>query len=125
VQAGDRAPDARLVAAGGTPCRLFDVLRGPRFTLLVYSVEPGQSAELLAAVPPGLASRLAAAAVGPAQERLPGPWRTFVDADGTFRTAYGPEGPTVLLVRPDKYVGFVGRPDAALLGQHFRSLLAE
>src|SRR5262245_10015252 len=96
VQAGDRAPDARLVAADGTPCRLFDVLRGPRLALLAYSVEPGQAAELLAGVPPSLAPRLAAAAIGPVQGRIPGPWRTFADAEDTFRTAYGLEGPTVL-----------------------------
>jgi 2-polyprenyl-6-methoxyphenol hydroxylase-like FAD-dependent oxidoreductase len=34
LQAGDRAPDAPLLDRDGNPVRLFDIFRGPRFTLL-------------------------------------------------------------------------------------------
>ena len=34
TRAGDRAPDARLRDAAGAPVRLFDLFRGPHFTLL-------------------------------------------------------------------------------------------
>ena len=34
TRAGDRAPDARLSDAVGAPVRLFDLFRGPHFTLL-------------------------------------------------------------------------------------------
>jgi len=40
VQAGDRAPDAECTAADGTSQRLFDVLRGPHFTLVAAGCEP-------------------------------------------------------------------------------------
>ncbi len=36
TQAGDRAPDARLSDAAGATVRLFDLLRGPHFTLLAF-----------------------------------------------------------------------------------------
>ena len=34
ARAGDRAPDARLIDARSAPVRLFDLFRGPHFTLL-------------------------------------------------------------------------------------------
>jgi hypothetical protein len=39
VQAGDPAPDATCLDASGRPCRLFDVFRGPHFTLLAFGAE--------------------------------------------------------------------------------------
>ena len=39
VRAGDRAPDAPCHDANGTPVRLFDVFRGPHFTLLGFGSE--------------------------------------------------------------------------------------
>jgi 2-polyprenyl-6-methoxyphenol hydroxylase-like FAD-dependent oxidoreductase len=36
LEAGDRAPDAKMFNPAGRPLRLFDILRGPQFTLLSY-----------------------------------------------------------------------------------------
>jgi hypothetical protein len=36
IRPGDRAPDAPLVDANGKPVRLFELLRGPQRTLLVF-----------------------------------------------------------------------------------------
>ena len=43
VQAGDRAPDAPCHDASGNPVRLFDLFRGPHFTLLVFG--PGAAGD--------------------------------------------------------------------------------
>jgi hypothetical protein len=75
LRAGDRAPDGR---PGGT--RLFDVFRGPHWTLLAVGTDT--------ALPPAAA--------------LP-------DTVRTHRTpAYEPYGTGVFLVRPDGYVGWAG-----------------
>src|SRR6185436_9547708 len=37
--AGDRAPDAPIRGAAGQPTRLFELFKGPHWTLLGYSVE--------------------------------------------------------------------------------------
>ncbi len=39
VLAGDRAPDAPMRGAAGLPVRLFELFRGPHWTLLGYGVE--------------------------------------------------------------------------------------
>ncbi|GHG66179.1 FAD-dependent monooxygenase [Streptomyces griseocarneus] len=80
LRAGDRAPDAPCRDASGAPVRLFDVFRGPHFTLLDLT-------EGATALP-----------------ELPGWIRTFrpLDADGHAKAAYGSG---LFLVRPDGYVG--------------------
>ncbi|SEC06943.1 FAD-dependent monooxygenase [Streptomyces melanosporofaciens] len=97
VGAGDRAPDAPCALPDGTRVRLFDMLRGPHFTLLVLG----------GATPPttdfgGLAATLAAAECL-RTIRIGGPNPDLLDADGHLAAAYGP-GPAALLIRPDGYV---------------------
>ncbi|MBO3674438.1 FAD-dependent oxidoreductase [Streptomyces sp. NEAU-YJ-81] len=97
VGAGDRAPDAPCALPDGTPVRLFDVLRGPHFTLLVLGD----------ATPPatdfgGLAPTLAAAECLHTI-RTGGPNPDLLDPDGHLAAAYGP-GPATFLIRPDGYV---------------------
>lgn len=80
LQAGDRAPDGPL--PGGR--RLFDLFRGPHFTLLAV----GTDAEL----PP-----------------LEGEWVHVHRID-----AYEPYGKGLFLVRPDGHVGWAGEDTAGL-----------
>ncbi|HEY4345490.1 MAG TPA: FAD-dependent oxidoreductase [Parvibaculum sp.] len=89
VLAGDRAPDARLRGAGGQSRRLFDLLQGPHWTLLVY----GDSAASL----PRAGRDLHVHRIGD---------------DGALRdealglaTVYGLADGDLLLIRPDGYVG--------------------
>ncbi|MFI9204697.1 FAD-dependent monooxygenase [Streptomyces sp. NPDC053048] len=82
LRAGDRAPDAPCLDEAGLPVRLFDVFRGPHFTLL--AVTDGEAEGFVA----------------PGAEWV----RTFrpVDAEGHVKRAYGAG---LFLIRPDGYVG--------------------
>ncbi len=104
TRAGDRAPDAPLTDATGAPCRMFDLFRGPHFTLLLLG-----GAEL-----PVLDERTADAVrahriVRRGQGGAPD---AFVDNDGHAHRNYG-EG--LILVRPDGYLGYAG-PGAGASG---------
>jgi hypothetical protein len=94
VQAGDRAPDSPCGNADGTPVRLFDIFRGPHFTLLGFG-------------------RCNAAIISEVQQRYGDAVRTYavVDTDGHAHRAYdiqkdAPDG-TCVLVRPDGYIGLI------------------
>jgi hypothetical protein len=84
VQAGDRAPDGRL--ADGT--RLFDAFRGPHATLLGFGADP-TGAEL--------GSHVHARGV-----------------DGPAAAAYDAAPGTLMLVRPDGYIGAVSSAIAVI-----------
>lgn len=89
VRAGDRAPDALLLGAGGQPRRLFDLLRGPHWTLIARG---GDAASL-----PMASLSLHVHRTGPDGE--------FLDAEDQLAAAYGMADGDLLLVRPDGYVG--------------------
>jgi hypothetical protein len=85
---GDRAPDAAL--AGG---RLFEVLRGPQFTLLAFGERAGVA---LRDVPwPATGAALHRHQV------------TAPDGGAAVRGAYGIGGDALVLVRPDGYIGHI------------------
>ncbi|KKZ89563.1 2-polyprenyl-6-methoxyphenol hydroxylase [Rhizobium phaseoli] len=88
--AGDRAPDAPLKGAAGQPVRLFDLIKGPHWTLLGY--EPEQ-----AAVPPRPGLQI---------HRI-GRRGDVIDEGGHFRDAYALAPGDWVLVRPDGYVGAI------------------
>jgi hypothetical protein len=101
TRAGDRAPDAHLTDASGAPVRLFDLFRGPHFTLLAFG----------GAQPPMLDRKHATAVrahrvVRPGQSNAPD---ELIDPGGEAHRIYG-EG--LILVRPDGYLGYAG-PDGA------------
>ncbi|PYC87398.1 pentachlorophenol monooxygenase [Streptomyces tateyamensis] len=111
--AGDRAPDCTGLRRPLTsyPARLFDLLRGPRHTLLLYA-GPDATAEALrgyAATARAAAHQLLDvhavlapdAALDPAELRLP-----YVrDHHGSFITAYAPRDGEAFVIRPDGYLG--------------------
>lgn len=91
LHAGDRAPDAPCADRAGEPLRLFDVFRGPRFTLLAFGDTP--------------LPRLPGEAVRVCRIGKPGsdPRTTDVtDTEGHAHRAYADKG--LFLVRPDGYV---------------------
>jgi 2-polyprenyl-6-methoxyphenol hydroxylase-like FAD-dependent oxidoreductase len=99
VRAGDRAPDAHLTDAKGAPMRLFDVFRGPHFTLL--AVGGAELPALDARYKDGVrAFRIVRPGSGGVGEG------TLIDAEGQVHRVYG-DG--LILVRPDGYVGYAGR----------------
>jgi 2-polyprenyl-6-methoxyphenol hydroxylase-like FAD-dependent oxidoreductase len=91
VVAGDRAPDSPVRGAGGLPTRLFELFRGPHWTLLAYDVAD-------ATVVNGRCG-LHIHAIGPSGD--------IIDTDGFVQNAYGLSSGEWVLVRPDGYVGAV------------------
>lgn len=91
IRAGHRAPDAPCRGAAGQAIRLFDLFRGPHWTLLGYAAD-------LASVP--------AAFRGLHVHRV-GPDGDIVDDQDHIRRAYGVAPGDWILIRPDGYVGAV------------------
>lgn len=90
VRAGDRAPDAPLRGAAGQATRLFELFKGPHWTLL------GPAAGRDAVAPrPGL------------RVHTLGPRGDIADPDGHLAAAYGLAPGTWVLVRPDGHVGAI------------------
>jgi 2-polyprenyl-6-methoxyphenol hydroxylase-like FAD-dependent oxidoreductase len=107
LRPGDRAPDAPLRdAVTGSPIRLFDLFRGPHFTLLGLGE---RCAPVLSEVDTGIISRYL---VGPGG---------LVDDDRHVAHAYGTDA--VILIRPDGYIGLVADPtELRSVAEYFRSL---
>jgi hypothetical protein len=111
LRPGDRAPDAPCHDPfADTPTRLFDLFRGPHFTLL------------------GLGERCAAALTelkadpmtDIVEPRLIGPGG-LVDDAGHVADAYGQDA--LVLVRPDGYIGLTAdADDASAVADYLRSL---
>ncbi|MCI2423324.1 FAD-dependent monooxygenase [Saccharopolyspora sp. K220] len=82
VRAGDRAPDSPVRDQDGQPVRLFDLFRGPHWTLLAFDAEPPETGHEVHVhrIDPSAADA----------------WR-----------AYDVTGATLVLVRPDGYIGRV------------------
>ncbi|MEV6735802.1 FAD-dependent monooxygenase [Streptomyces sp. NPDC051104] len=99
LRVGDRAPDAFLPHPSSRPTRrLFDLYRGPHFTLLAFGEQASVALRDIAW--PSRGTKLhrhtatrRAVPVGPAEEAL--------------LTAYGITGDTLLLIRPDGYIGHI------------------
>ncbi|MFE1959384.1 FAD-dependent monooxygenase [Streptomyces sp. NPDC059479] len=88
LQAGDRAPDATLEEG-----RLFDLLRGPHFTLLAFGERAGAALDKVS-WPEGGASLHRHLLSPPA-------------GDSALRVTYGITRDTLILVRPDGYIAHV------------------
>ncbi|MGC0406633.1 2-polyprenyl-6-methoxyphenol hydroxylase-like FAD-dependent oxidoreductase [Streptomyces sp. SAI-126] len=105
LHVGDRAPDARLLGADGAETRLFTLFQGPHFTAIAYGPDAARDLELLDW--PTTGARLKRITVGSAA----GDGRAFSDPENTLRSAYGLTGDTLLLIRPDGYIGHIATRD--------------
>ncbi|MGW3562438.1 FAD-dependent oxidoreductase [Streptomyces sp. NPDC000941] len=118
LQAGDRAPDAPCRdAATGRELRLFDLLRGPHWTLLSFGGGHGTAAAWDAPVPLR-AYRVTddPTATGP---------DTVIDTDGQAHRSYDMREDGLVLIRPDGYIAMrtaARQGDAAL--RHATALAA-
>ncbi len=90
LRAGCRAPDAPIRGAAGHPMRLFELFKGPHWTLLGYEVERG-------AVPPRPGLHV----------HTVGSHGDIIDESGYLRDAYILKSGDWVLVRPDGYVGAI------------------
>jgi 2-polyprenyl-6-methoxyphenol hydroxylase-like FAD-dependent oxidoreductase len=98
TRAGDRAPDAQLTDGVGAVVRLFDVFRGPHFTLLTLG----------AAAPPALNGKFRDAVrsyriVAPGSRSVDD--SALIDVAGQAHRIYGSGA---IVVRPDGYLGYAG-----------------
>ncbi|MFF3322982.1 FAD-dependent oxidoreductase [Streptomyces sp. NPDC002889] len=102
LRAGDRAPDAPCLGAGGTVTRLFDLFARPHFTLLGF----GESTVgVLRATEAQYGDTVRPCLIADIAEGLS-------DHEGHARRAYGVTGDAVVLVRPDGHVALIAPADA-------------
>jgi 2-polyprenyl-6-methoxyphenol hydroxylase-like FAD-dependent oxidoreductase len=100
IRAGDRAPDARCIdLSSGESTRLFEVFRGPHFTLLIFGDLPAPALDEHQRDHVRL-HRIVRAS-NPRGTREP----VLADLDGQAHELYGVTGSALILIRPDGYVG--------------------
>ncbi|MET9288412.1 FAD-dependent monooxygenase [Nocardia beijingensis] len=107
LQVGDRAPDARLLNATGGSQRLFDLFSGPHFTALAYG--PAAAADLAALPWPAAGAELRRVAIDSGKQAAVDV--ALVDITDSFARIYGVSDSTLLLIRPDGYIGAIATTD--------------
>ena len=112
MRAGDRAPDvAHLMTAGGSR-RLFDMMRGGRFTLLNFGPRLDEAVE---AAPFDLRTLNVVDWPKLSDE--------IADREGDLVRLYGATDRTLLLVRPDGYVAAISDGgDRSVISDYFAAL---
>ena len=100
LRAGDRAPDAPCAGPGAK--RLFDVYQGPQFTALAFGPNAIEALPKLAWPTEGAELRRYAVRKGQSSDGA-----GLADPDGQLSGIYGITGDTLILIRPDGYVGSV------------------
>src|SRR5262245_9357764 len=116
LRAGDRAPDAPGLIGPQGACRMFDLLRGPQWTLLAFGAGWHSVVETCVAQFNG---SLRGHVVVP--ER--GAAAHYVDAAGHARAAYSDS--SLFVIRPDNYVGMATNdPDASPVIDYLKSVCA-
>jgi len=104
--AGDRAPEAPIMGASGRPTSLFQLFKGPHWTLLGYEVERS-------AVAPRYGLHI----------HTFGSRGDVVDHGDYVRQAYALTPGSWVLVRPDGYVGaIVSAAEIAALDEYLRNI---
>jgi hypothetical protein len=94
ILAGDRAPDAPLTGAAGQGVRVFDLLKGPHWTLIGFMTDRATPAPRHGLHIHRVSSHGA-----------------LIDTHGYFRKAYGIGEGAWVLVRPDGYIGAIVAAD--------------
>jgi flavin-dependent dehydrogenase len=102
LRAGDRAPDAPLHERNGNPIRLFDIFRGPLFTLLSLGNHDFPGLDTIRESR-GECLQVHAIDSGKSEGTTP-----LIDDQGHLLAAYGGKEGALFLIRPDGYIGFIG-----------------
>jgi 2-polyprenyl-6-methoxyphenol hydroxylase-like FAD-dependent oxidoreductase len=99
LQPGDRAPDAPLLNHLGNEVRLFDLYRGPHFTLLQFPVNAEETSNEFG---PNVHSyTILRQSNGPLREHQ------FIAREEHIWNIYGIASGALFLIRPDGYIGFI------------------
>lgn len=104
LQAGDRAPDAPLHDHDGNPVRIFDIFRGPQFTLLSLG---SQDLQGLNRVGERFKQHLQVYTIDRGPSGATARCNQLKDDQGHVLHAYGGENGALFLIRPDGYIGFI------------------
>jgi 2-polyprenyl-6-methoxyphenol hydroxylase-like FAD-dependent oxidoreductase len=110
LQPGDRAPDAPLLDAKSNRVRLFDLLRGPHFTLLILGATNGAGRDWFGE---RYREQVRLYAIGP-EAMSPERWGAgqsswlFREQGGHLSQTYGVNNRALVLIRPDGYIGWSG-----------------
>ncbi|MFF4392829.1 FAD-dependent monooxygenase [Streptomyces sp. NPDC001552] len=120
LRAGDVAPDGPVQTVDAE-ARLFDILRGPQFTLLTFGTR--LAPEILRAIS-GLEDHLHAYTVVPALDysTAAGP-TVLIDRTRRLFHVYGAREGTLVVIRPDGYIGLIAhRPTASTLRDYLHRM---
>ncbi|MZQ84864.1 FAD-binding monooxygenase [Paenibacillus sp. 5J-6] len=101
LHVGDRAPDAPCMGPNGAR-RLFDIYRGAQFTLLAFGATASQVLPKLTL--PTTGAEIRCFTVGNASQ-IEGNY--IHDATGNLTKIYGINSDTMVLIRPDGYIGSI------------------
>jgi 2-polyprenyl-6-methoxyphenol hydroxylase-like FAD-dependent oxidoreductase len=120
LRAGDRAPDAVCENSSGR-IRLFDLFRGPHFTVLAFGAQADAAMRDLEWTPDDILRKCCVRLSGIAEE-----YGTMIDADGNAHAAYGisDEDNVIFLVRPDGYVGLIASQNWMDAANEYRKAVA-
>ncbi|MEU3479908.1 FAD-dependent monooxygenase [Streptomyces sp. NPDC033753] len=116
LRRGDRAPDALLPHPTAEATRLFDLYRGPHFTALAFGARAAVAAAASTTSPTSSASSALTAPDRPGRPSAGVPVHQHVvlphtsprtPREAALLDAYGITDDTVVLVRPDGYIGAI------------------
>jgi 2-polyprenyl-6-methoxyphenol hydroxylase-like FAD-dependent oxidoreductase len=105
LQPGDRAPDAPLRDHLGNEVRLFDLFRGPHFTLLEFFPGGEETADDYELSIPRY--KILRHSDGPQREN------EWMGRDEHIWNIYGVASGCLFLIRPDGYIGLIGNTQSA------------
>jgi hypothetical protein len=107
LQPGDRAPDALLRDDLGKEVRLYDLFRGPHFTLLEFtSRAPAENENPTEYQPFAPRYKILRTHVVPSRKD------EFASRDEHSWKSYGLASDALFLIRPDGYIAFIGQPES-------------
>ncbi|MDF3819701.1 FAD-dependent oxidoreductase [Leptospira sp. 96542] len=104
---GDRAPDAELKDIYGSRIRLFEIFRGPHFTLISYGKKSVHSLPDINW--PNIGAALKIIIIDANEKEIDYP--SFHDLHKSFHKAYQPIDGQLILVRPDGYIGHISNSE--------------
>ncbi|WP_405170754.1 FAD-dependent monooxygenase [Paenibacillus sp. FSL H8-0280] len=105
LQVGDRAPDAPCIGPGGVR-RLFEILRGPQFTLLAFGANTAHILPELIWPTSGVELHRYIVSTGNEAEQ-----NVINDTTKKLTEIYGIHSDTLVLIRPDGYIGSIIKGD--------------
>ena len=119
VHSGDRMPDVRLWSpVHGSDVALFDILRGTHWTVIGLG---SLSAEVVFSLRATFGSAVRGEVIGGGMSTVPGV--TLLDRYGEARQLLGRRGGSVLLVRPDGYLGLRCGVKADIISAYLEDLV--